>query len=1240
MANIDSQIRTFLLRVSYHKDIHYLQQDSNENIAKVSSQDLLLRWVNFINQTPKISKFSDLSDSILLAKLILRLTNNPQARKVFTEDSHIKRAEIINTILQETDYKGTLCNPEEIANKNDNEMIKLIAQLFLWRPSLNPNEKIQEQDQPKQTTNQPQVTTDVQDILSRIKNKTTSKIQSKFGLSPKTKTETEQQKPKLQHDIKSLISQINPTTPTTTKQPKSQSIQEMLDRHKNKKSFESPKISPTIPKQESSNFKETKTNSFSPYQKSKTPVVGIKQEDKSQFESKSSPNISSNLISSNQKKSSYSNVNSLLERLKTKSNAKKQPEENESYNQSPRIQQPKEEPKQEVDLTKSVDKTNNQSTPKQIKKIETSSLLSKYRKSSITKKTDNEKDLQEVISKLRSMSTPDLIYSIKKEIEPKFSIDELAKRKQRYSPSYFEDMLLSFKKTLKGEIDFDSITIQDDDDEDDIDEVDENLKDLEDEEKSLKYLDSLSSPLLLQFSNLDDNVSQQITKFKHSLSETLSQLEKTTKSSALQFRIYKEMERSSHIELNRNQNALFYGIKQILESYHFKTISPKTNQELRQQITQNSQNIAFLKRKIIELLNGEKTITENQQEIEEAIESILYLYLHTKKFAEVLLPNIVNILINSQIIPQEKMDEFQNFLSNKMENFFYGALNPSTVLHILTEIFDLLSVRQAKIVSEIILSETKKKTLGEVIRSIASENSPQKLYFAFQDYFMKQLDQETESFSLEFQKIINIFRDHLDETDLLYLSVLLNSGQTKEFFHNLWLPIFNLFSQLGLTVPLIQLAVLKEIEIVENEEDLFRADNFPTKLISQFNLVYAKAFLSKALKNSINELASFSGGFEIDPYVVESEVLVQNLANIKTFFYKFWNSIIESVEFIPIEFKFLSNFIKSNISKVDPLISVGSFIFLKLFCPAISDPNRYGIINYKINDEARKGLNVISSILQQLSKGTTFSEEREQYQIFNKDINMKLKERNDFLEEICKVKTLNLSQLLVPFSSQTEDDFDSGVPPALTHKVFVCKQIYTKESLVAQFYTVIFQFLKEFMENNSDRESKQNYLENHKNKLEMIDHDLFFLDNSIDFINRSLTQVFGKKEEKISQNYKELMMNEWKKDENQAIIQGWVQIITQKRSLIPKKKFVILKGIFVGIFFKQPAKITEQPNDILQINSSSQILDLSDIKSTSRKIISIVQKEPFYQEFKFSINSNDYNQWVYPLRKIKKTQEV
>eukprot|EP01156_Anaeramoeba_ignava_P019188 Anaeramoba_ignava/a94788_17.p1 GENE.a94788_17~~a94788_17.p1 ORF type:complete len:172 (+),score=66.16 a94788_17:420-935(+) len=167
---------------------------------------------------------------------------------------------------------------------------------------------------------------------------------------------------------------------------------------------------------------------------------------------------------------------------------------------------------------------------------------------------------------------------------------------------------------------------------------------------------------------------------------------------------------------------------------------------------------------------------------------------------------------------------------------------------------------------------------------------------------------------------------------------------------------------------------------------------------------------------------------------------------------------------------------------------------------------------------------------------------------------MKLKERNDFLEEICKVKTLNLSQLLVPFSSQTEDDFDSGVPPALTHKVFVCKQIYTKESLVAQFYTVIFQFLKEFMENNSDRESKQNYLENHKNKLEMIDHDLFFLDNSIDFINRSLTQVFGKKEEKISQNYKELMMNEWKKDENQAIIQGWVQIITQKKIIDSKEK--------------------------------------------------------------------------------------
>jgi len=88
---------------------------------------------------------------------------------------------------------------------------------------------------------------------------------------------------------------------------------------------------------------------------------------------------------------------------------------------------------------------------------------------------------------------------------------------------------------------------------------------------------------------------------------------------------------------------------------------------------------------------------------------------------------------------------------------------------------------------------------------------------------------------------------------------------------------------------------------------------------------------------------------------------------------------------------------------------VSGFIFLRFFCPAIVTPEKYHLVSEPPPKEARRGLILVSKLLQNLANGVEFDGSKEEY----------MKSMNHFV-------TSNLKNVTVFFDKLTDADKASG----------------------------------------------------------------------------------------------------------------------------------------------------------------------------------------------------------------------
>ncbi|KYQ96896.1 Ras GTPase activation domain-containing protein [Tieghemostelium lacteum] len=215
---------------------------------------------------------------------------------------------------------------------------------------------------------------------------------------------------------------------------------------------------------------------------------------------------------------------------------------------------------------------------------------------------------------------------------------------------------------------------------------------------------------------------------------------------------------------------------------------------------------------------------------------------------------------------------------------------------------------------------------------------------------------------------------------------------------------------------LLKWAIDKEIECTNNGPTLFRGLSTATRLISAFYKRVGDAYLKYLLQPFILDIVSRNFSFEIDPEKAGKGMNIQNnLEKLITITQQVLDKILDSLDQCPTSIRNILHHTQERVEKKFPFMKttvIGGFIFLRFICPAIVAPEIFGLTNESPSTDSRRGLVLVSKLLQNLANempfGVGIKEEYMQY-------------LNDFI-------TNNSERIHVFFDKLASNQYQESIP--------------------------------------------------------------------------------------------------------------------------------------------------------------------------------------------------------------------
>lgn len=190
----------------------------------------------------------------------------------------------------------------------------------------------------------------------------------------------------------------------------------------------------------------------------------------------------------------------------------------------------------------------------------------------------------------------------------------------------------------------------------------------------------------------------------------------------------------------------------------------------------------------------------------------------------------------------------------------------------------------------------------------------------------------------------------------------------------------------------------KEVELLDCMKTLFRGNSLASKIMSFCFKIYGTEYLKSLLEPLILPLTfeeNESICYEIDPNrVPEGECVVEeNRRNLLRLTKRVYDSIIGSTERFPPQLRSMCHCLFQVLNKrfhgnlPGNISAVGTVIFLRFINPAIVSPFQSGIIDSDPSLKVKRGLMLMSKILQNIANHVEFSKEQH------------MKYFNDFIKE-------------------------------------------------------------------------------------------------------------------------------------------------------------------------------------------------------------------------------------------------
>ncbi|RCH96500.1 Ras GTPase activating protein ira2, partial [Rhizopus stolonifer] len=198
----------------------------------------------------------------------------------------------------------------------------------------------------------------------------------------------------------------------------------------------------------------------------------------------------------------------------------------------------------------------------------------------------------------------------------------------------------------------------------------------------------------------------------------------------------------------------------------------------------------------------------------------------------------------------------------------------------------------------------------------------------------------------------------------------------------------------------------------ENEADLFRRTSIATRLLSAYTKEHGSEYVKAVLLpvfQKIYERSREDRCFEMDPTKLEqNEDFKKNRNNVIEITEMFLQAICNSVDLAPQSFREICNHIATSVRERFPEAkhtAVGSFIFLRFFCPAIVAPEADVLVknSTSVPRDLRRGFLMATKVVQNLANNVLFGS-KETYMIgLNDFLSTNIYRVASFLREISKL---------------------------------------------------------------------------------------------------------------------------------------------------------------------------------------------------------------------------------------------
>eukprot|EP01133_Synstelium_polycarpum_P007214 gene7214-8378_t len=182
---------------------------------------------------------------------------------------------------------------------------------------------------------------------------------------------------------------------------------------------------------------------------------------------------------------------------------------------------------------------------------------------------------------------------------------------------------------------------------------------------------------------------------------------------------------------------------------------------------------------------------------------------------------------------------------------------------------------------------------------------------------------------------------------------------------------------------LLTWAIDKEIECTSNSATLFRGLSTATRFLSAFYKRLGDSYLKYLLQPFVLDLCSRNFSFEIDPDKAGKDMDVKlNLERLITITQQLLDKILDSASVCPAVIRTILHHTQDKVAKKFPEMKttvIGGFIFLRYICPSIVAPEVFGLIKDNPTTESRRGLVLVSKLLQNLANEMPFGGLKEEY---------------------------------------------------------------------------------------------------------------------------------------------------------------------------------------------------------------------------------------------------------------------